>query len=465
MNPHSPGPDTRSVSHEPEFADGDPIVALATAAGRGAIAVVRVSGRGCARLLAAVTGRAAFTPRLATRVSIRLGDDLTDEGLALWFPGPHSYTGEDSFELSLHGGPLLATRAVQVLAALGARPARAGEFTLRAFLNGKMDLVQAEAVADLVDAVTPAQARVAAAHLRGALSASLSDLAGDLVELLERLEASLDFPDEGLHFVEAAEVIARLAAADARCEELLSSGTRGRVLRQGATAVLAGRPNVGKSSLFNALIGHARAIVTEVPGTTRDVLRETVELGGVPVELVDAAGWRDTDEEVERQGVARARAMAADADVVIVVVDGAAGPDEDDERVWRAAAQQERWLVVNKGDAMTRPWTAPWVDGGRRLVVSARTGDGIDRLRDDLAAHVGRAAWEPETVTRARHLHLLGETRSAVARALQAAREGASEEFVAADVREALATLEEIRGRVTADTLLDGIFSRFCIGK
>jgi tRNA modification GTPase len=443
----------------------DTIVALATAPGRGAIAIVRVSGKGCGRLLSALSGRSTFVARRATRVRVALGDGLEDEALALWFPGPQSYTGEDSFELSVHGGPVVASRTVEALAARGARPARPGEFTLRAFLNGRMDLVQAEAVADLVDAVTPAQARVASAHLRGALSAALTAVGRVLIDLLERLEASLDFPDEGYHFVDPVDVARSLDDVRVRCESLLSSEARGRVLHDGARLVIVGRPNVGKSSLFNALVGYARAIVTTVPGTTRDALQERIDLGGVPVEVSDTAGWRDTVDEVEREGVARARSLAADADGVLVVVDGSRPPTREDEAVWHAVEGRPRWLVVNKADLMPEPWASPWAPDGPDAVISARTGAGIDGLRDVLSAAIGCGAWEPETVTRVRHAHLLRETLTAVARAQRAAADGATEEFVAADVRAALVALEEIQGRVTPDAVLDGIFNRFCIGK
>lgn len=445
--------------------DADLIVALATAPGRGAIAIVRVSGHGCGRLLSALSGRATFVPRRATRVRLSLGNGLQDEALALWFPGPHSYTGEDSFEVSVHGGPVVASRTLEALAALGARPARPGEFTLRAFLNGRMDLVQAEAVADLVDAVTPAQARVASAHLRGSLSGALSAIGRLLLDLLERLEASLDFPDEGYHFIEPVDVQRALDDVRVRCEALLCTEARGRVLRDGARLVIVGRPNVGKSSLFNALVGHARAIVTTVPGTTRDALHERIDLGGVPVEVSDTAGWRETVDEVEREGVARARSLAADADGVLVVVDGSLAPTEADQAVWQAVEGRTRWLVVNKADVMSGPWVSAWAPDGPDAVVSAQSGEGVAVLQTTLAEAMGPATWEPDTVTRARHAHLLRETLAAVTRAASAAAEGASEEFVAADVRAALVALEEIRGRVTPDAVLEGIFSRFCIGK
>ncbi len=449
--------------------EADPIAALATPPGRGALAVIRVSGTGIAPVLALLTGRSDFTPRKATRVALTLGDDFRDDAIVTWFPAPASYTGEDCFELSVHGSPVIAGTLLQLLARNGVRPARPGEFTLRAFRHGKVDLVEAEAVDDLVRAVTPAQARVASAQVRGAISSQLLDLSGTVLGLLERLEACLDFPDEGYHFIDADSVVRELEGVRRTCEVLRGSGTRGRLLRDGATVVIAGRPNVGKSSLFNALLGHARAIVTDVAGTTRDVLRETIEFGGVPVVLTDTAGLRETTDVVERAGVDRASASAGDADVVLVVVDGSEADARllgEDRRIWDEHASRPRCLVVNKGDLMgTTPWTAAWAGAAEPFTVSARTGAGLDALRLHLAGVVGCVEWEPATVTNVRHLDLLARAEDAVGRAAAAARDGAPEEFVALDVRDALHALEEIRGRVTSQDVIDGIFARFCIGK
>lgn len=449
--------------------DAEPIAALATPPGRGALAVIRVSGSGAGHVLSLLTGRSAFTPRKATRVSLTLGDQFLDDALATWFPAPSSYTGEDSFELSVHGTPVVTATLLSLLASNGVRAALPGEFTLRAFRHGKIDLVQAEAVDDLVRAVTPAQARVASAQVRGVVSGALLDIANAVVSLLERLEASLDFPEEGYHFVEPGSVVRELEAIWQRCAALRGSGTRGRLLRDGATVVIAGRPNVGKSSLFNALLGHARAIVTDVPGTTRDVLHETIDLGGVPVVLTDTAGVRETSDVVEREGVDRATASAADADLVLVVVDGSDTSDEGrarDDDMWRRYASRSRCLVVNKADRLVDDsrWTTLATEEPV-LVVSARTGAGLEGLRAHLAERLGQVDWEPATVTNARHIALLTRAEEALGRATEAARTGATEEFVAVDVREALQALEEIRGRVTSQDVIDGIFARFCIGK
>jgi tRNA modification GTPase len=449
--------------------DAEPIAAVATPPGRGALAVVRVSGAGAGSVLGLLTKRSTFTPRHATRVTLHLGEAFHDDALATWFPAPHSYTGEDSFELGVHGSPVVTAALLDMLGRQGVRVARPGEFTLRAFLHGKIDLVEAEAVADLVRAVTPAQARMAAAHLRGAISGPLLEIATALLGLLERLEASLDFPDEGYHFVDPDGVVAELRTIGSRCAALIDSGTRGRLLRDGAAVAVVGRPNVGKSSLFNALLGHARAIVTDVPGTTRDVLHETIDLGGVPVVLIDTAGLCETVDAVEREGVRRAEASASDADVVVVVVDGSERDPAraaEDASIWERHRGRRRCLVVNKVDAMDeRSWSAAWAEDAVPVLVSALTGDGIDDVRAALALRVGQEAWEPGTITNARHLHLLGAARAAVERGIAAALDGATEEYVAVDVRDALHALEEIRGRVTSQEVLDGIFARFCIGK
>ncbi len=449
--------------------DGEPIAAVATPPGRGALALVRVSGTGIAPVLSLLTGRDVFVPRQATRVSLHLGDDFHDDALATWYPAPNSYTGEDCFELSVHGGTVIASTLLARLAGLGVRQARPGEFTLRAFLYGKMDLAAAEAVDDVVRAVTPAQARVAASHLRGTVGREVLDIANAVLSVLERLEASLDFPDEGYHFVDPEGVCQEVMDLAARCRRLRDSGTRGRLLRDGATVVVAGRPNVGKSSLFNVLLGHARAIVTDVPGTTRDILHESIDLGGVPVVLTDTAGLRPADDVVEAEGIARATASAADADLVLVVVDGSVDDGAvhaEDAALWAAHEGRPRLLVVNKTDVMSDTAAPPaWRAAEPQCLVSAKTGDGIEALRERLAGTLGQVQWEPATVTNARHLGLLALAEAALQRGAAAARGGATEEFVAVDVRDALHALEEIRGRVSSQDVLDGIFARFCIGK
>lgn len=449
--------------------DDAPIVALATPPGRSAVAVLRVSGRGSADVLSGLTRRSSLVARRATLVDLTLGEGFDERALVTWFPAPHSYTGEDSFEVAVHGSPVVVAAALEALGRHGVRGARPGEFTERAFLHGKLDLVEAEAVDDLIRAVTRAQARVASAHLRGALSGPLQELARALVSVLERLEASLDFPDEGYHFIDEGALARSLREVAGRCERLAAAGRQGRVLRDGATVVIVGRPNVGKSSVFNALLGSARAIVTEVPGTTRDVLAERVDLGGVPVTLADTAGLGTPVDPVEREGVARARASAEDADVVMVVIDATEvdpARQREDAAIWESHAARPRVLVANKADLLTSAATAAeWLGEADPCVVSARRGDGLEALRGRLGVAVGASDWEPATVTNARHLGLLERAAAAVTRAIGAVDGGATEEYVALDVREALQALEEIRGRVTAQDVLDGIFARFCIGK
>jgi tRNA modification GTPase len=349
----------------------------------------------------------------------------------------------------------------------GARLAEPGEFTLRAYLNGRLDLVQAEAVADLVNAVTPAQARAAMDQLDGTLTSAIAAVHEGLFALIARCEASLDFPEEGFHFASRDALAAALVDQEAALTRLLASAPRGRLLREGLTVALAGRPNTGKSSLFNALLGRGRAIVSERPGTTRDVLTERVDLDGVPVVLIDTAGLRASDDPVEAEGVKRAEDAHAAATCVVVVLDGAAPLTDEDRRIVAAAPRGSSVVVRNKCD-LAAAWSPAAEPGlGDALDVSARTGDGLDALRRALLAGATGTAWLPDTpaITNARHISLVEHARDAIARAAGAVASGATEELVLGDLHEARARLEEITGRRSVDDLLRHIFSAFCIGK
>ncbi len=300
------------------FSTDDSIVAIATPPGRGGIGIVRISGAGSPEIAAQIIDRSQpLEPRRATFTRIR----ATDEVVATYFPAPHSYTGEHVVEISAHGSPVVLRAIVASAIAAGARLAEPGEFTLRAFLNGKRDLIQAEAVADLIEASTPVQARVAFDQLEGTLTERIAAIDGDLFDLIARLEASLDFPDEGYHFIEPSEAARRITSLVARFDDLLAGARAGRLIREGATVVVAGRPNVGKSSLFNLLAGADRAIVTPVAGTTRDLVSERVDIEGLAVTLVDTAGWRETQDVVEREGVARSKQARDVAALLLVVLD------------------------------------------------------------------------------------------------------------------------------------------------
>ncbi|MEG1969193.1 MAG: tRNA uridine-5-carboxymethylaminomethyl(34) synthesis GTPase MnmE [Burkholderiaceae bacterium] len=458
--------------------DRDPIVAIATAPGRGGVGIVRVSA-GAARLeplIRAVLGDRDLQPRHAHFRPFRSGDGTAiDEGIALLFPGPHSYTGETVLELQAHGGPvvlrLLLARCLEAGRAIGLRLAEPGEFTRRAFLNDRMDLAQAEAVADLIDASTESAARAATRSLAGEFSQRVHTLVGDVIELRALVEATLDFPEEEIDFLEAADAHGRLGRLRSQLDELARASRQGALLREGMAVVLAGSPNVGKSSLMNALAGEDVAIVTAIAGTTRDRIEKTVQVQGIPLNLIDTAGVRETDDEVERLGIERTLNEVAKADVVLHLIEAsrAEGEQADAEVLARVKARIGRGVpvltVVNKID---RVKGEPRVDG-EHIYLSARTGAGIDGLRAELLKVAG---WEAQTaadgvfLARARHLAALGvATEHLQLAAAHAERGNAALELLAEELRLAAQALSTITGEFSADDLLGVIFSRFCIGK
>ncbi len=462
----------------------DPIVAIATAPGRGAVGIVRVSGRQLAALASALTGT-TLSPRRA-HYGPFLGADgqAIDQGLALFFPAPHSYTGEDVLELQAHGGPvvlqLLLARCLQLAAGTdgvpllpGLRLAEPGEFTQRAFLNDKLDLAQAEAVADLIDASTEAAARSASRSLAGTFSAQIDGLAEAIVRLRMLVEATLDFPEEEIDFLEKADARGQLARIRKQLDELLIRTRQGALLREGLRVVLAGQPNVGKSSLLNALAGAELAIVTPIAGTTRDRVSETIQIHGVPVHVTDTAGLRsDAADEVERIGVARSWEAIAGADAVLFLhdltrVDEPAYQQADALIAERLAdVEPERLLhLFNKADAAGRAGDFERARPGLRL--SARTGTGLDALRDTLLERAGGLA-SPEGlfIARSRHVEALREAGTHLAGAAEhAAQADAALDLFAEELRLAHQALQRITGAFSADDLLGEIFSRFCIGK
>jgi tRNA modification GTPase len=446
------------------FSTSDTIVAIATPPGRGGIGVVRLSGPDARRICRClITHDRDLEPRHATFTKARLQGDSIDQILATYFPAPRSYTGDDVVELSAHGSPVVLRAIVAAAMSSGARLAEPGEFTLRAFLNGRIDLPQAEAVADLVDAVTPLQARAAFDQLQGTLTRTIGAISDSLFELIARLEASVDFPEEGYHFVDPTELAAAIDTLLERVGDLLDQAKRGRLVREGFQVTIVGKPNVGKSSLFNALLGVSRAIVTDVPGTTRDLLTEVVDLGGLRVTMVDSAGLRPTSDAIEQEGVLRARQAQTVSDVLLVVLDGANPLDELDGLILEETSRARRVLASNKAD-LERRWTEP-----AALAVSARTLVGIDDLRQQLieALDIESFRERPE-ITNVRHADLVRQAQAALVRARSAAFSEAgslSEEFVLADLQEARRAFEEISGHRTTDDVLAHIFSRFCIGK
>lgn len=468
----------------------DPIVAIATAPGRGAVGIVRVSGRGLSALTEALTGR-TLAPRVASYGALRDGQgEAIDRGLAIYFPAPHSYTGEDVLELQVHGGAvvlqLLLARCLQAAAEIDPRTtkprlphlrlAQPGEFTQRAFLNGKLDLAQAEAVADLIDAGTEAAARSASRSLGGAFSREIEQLAERIVELRTLVEATLDFPEEEIDFLERADARGRLRAIQTTLAAVLDRTRQGALLREGLTVVLAGQPNVGKSSLLNALAGAELAIVTPIAGTTRDKISQAIQIEGVPVHVIDTAGLRedsDSRDEVERIGIARSWAEIEQADAVVFLHDLTrrgepayeAGDEAIAERLRRHEGQgsQARVLhVFNKCDVATPDAAA--LEG---LSLSARTGAGLEPLRRTLLELAGWHA-NPDGVfiARTRHVQALQATGGHLEQAQAlAVRADAALDLLAEELRLAHRCLGEITGVFSVEDLLGEIFGRFCIGK
>jgi tRNA modification GTPase len=463
------------------FSPDDTIVAIATPAGRGGIGVVRISGRAAHDVaLQLLSRQAPLEPRYATFTHLSApsatADDkategdaakesVTDEVVVTFFPAPHSYTGEHVVEISAHGSPVVLESIVRRAVAGGARLAQPGEFTLRAFLSGKRDLVQAEAVADLIEAATPLQARVAFDQLDGTLTRRIAAIDAELFDLIARLEASLDFPDEGYHFIEPAEIASRSRLVIEQLTALIAEGSRGRMIREGATVVILGRPNVGKSSLFNMLAGSDRSIVTNIPGTTRDLITERIDIGGISTTMVDTAGARSTLDVIEREGVERGARAQSVADLLLVVLDGSAPLTDDDRRLVERTSGTRRLMVVNKADLPMR------IDGDEltdAILISVTAAQGIDALRTAIVrALTGEESLrERAAISNARHLALLESARSHLTTASAAAAGGDTpEEFVLVDLQAARARFDEIVGTRTSEDVLRHIFERFCIGK
>ena len=427
--------------------------------------MVRVSGSALLPFARALCGREP-APRVATFARFRDADGgAIDEGLVLYFPAPGSFTGEDVIELQGHGGPVVMQMLLARCVELGARLAEPGEFTKRAFLNGKLDLAQAEGVADLIEASTTAAARSALRSLSGAFSSEVTRIRDALIDLRMLVEATLDFPEEELDFLERADAFGRLAAVRRSLESLLDRARQGALLRSGLNVVLVGPPNVGKSSLLNRLAGEERAIVTDIAGTTRDALRETIQIEGIPLHIIDTAGLRETSDEVERIGIARTWREIERADVIVRLQDAGAAADSADTAAIDAAlpGQVERIVVRNKIDLLGQTPGRIEVDGVVTLQLSARTGDGIDLLRAELLRVAGwHAHGEDLVLARERHLAAL---RGALEHLELAAQRVHALELFAEELRLAQDRVSEITGEFTADDLLGVIFSRFCIGK
>lgn len=439
------------------------IAAIATAPGRGGVGIIRLSGRDladCARQL----GGKSLVPRQATLVDFCAADGtLLDTGLILFFPAPHSFTGEDVIELHGHGGPVVLQLLLGRCLDLGARLAEPGEFTRRAFLNGKLDLAQAEAVADLIDASTAAAARSAIRSLHGDFSTEIHALLDQLTALRALTEATLDFPDEEIDFLESADAFGRLDRLQARLASVQDRAQQGRLLQGGLHVVIAGQPNVGKSSLLNRLAGDELAIVTPIAGTTRDVVRGTLQIEGIPLHVIDTAGLRDTEDEVEQIGIARTWREIERADVILLLVDARQGISEADNAIIARLPRQLRQLTVfNKADLAGRSPERIEQGVGVQLALSAKTGEGLELLRQELLRIAGWHPAEDVFIARERHLRALTETGERIALARQ---QLPALELFAEELRLAQSALSSITGEFSADDLLGEIFGRFCIGK
>ena len=443
----------------------DTIAAIATAPGRGGIGVVRVSGASLSELAAALCGRVP-TPRKAMFARFLDADGVTlDEGIALYFPAPASFTGEDVLELQGHGGPVVMQMLLERCLELGARLAEPGEFTRRAFLNGKLDLAQAESVADLIEASTAAAARSALRSLSGRFSEEIHRIVDALIDLRMLVEATLDFPEKEIEFLEQARALPRLDTIRQQLQDVLDRARQGALLRSGLNVVLVGEPNVGKSSLLNQLTGEDRAIVTEVAGTTRDALRETVQIEGIPLHIIDTAGLRETEDAVERIGIERTWREIERADVILRLVDARVGASASATEAIDARLPQavERIIIANKIDLVGLEAGRVEENGVVRLQVSAKKGAGMELVRAELLRVAGwQAHGEDLILARERHLQAL---RAALAHIGTAAGQSAALELFAEELRLAQDVLGEITGEFSADDLLGVIFSRFCIGK
>lgn len=458
------------------FMHSDTIVALSTPPGRGAIAVVRLSGPKAVeiaiRLFIFPDGRPLQTPATHRVVHGFIADpssgQYADEVLMTPMLTPHSYTGEDLVEIGCHGGPAPVEAVIELCMQAGARPAEPGEFTRRAFLNDRMDLAQAEAVVDLIEAQARAGMSAALEQLRGGVSREITTLSENLTESLAFLEASIDFPDEDLPLPQASLVRQRIETARARASHLLDTYSRGRLAREGINTVIAGKPNVGKSSLLNVLLGEERAIVTPAPGTTRDSIQEALNIQGLSFRLADTAGIRSTVEIVEKIGVERTMGLLNGADLCLLILDGSCELDGDDRMAMEAVHGLKTLTVINKIDLPPR-WDVhqpfPSFSEEGRVLISAREGRGLEELKEAMLRLAGWGPAEGVIITRARHRDALARAVDALDKALDALDKGYSPEFPAADLYEARSCLDSILGVGCPADVLDRIFQRFCIGK
>lgn len=451
----------------------DTIAAIATPPGRGGIGVVRLSGKNLQAMAQEILGHIPQPRHASLSKFLDTNGQVIDQGIALYFPAPHSYTGEDVLELQGHGGPAVMNLLLSRCLAAGVRLAQPGEFTLRAFLNNKLDLAQAESVADIIDASTGEAARCAMRSLQGEFSAAIQTLVQALTDLRMLVEATLDFPEEETDFLRHANAHGKLESIQQQLERVLTSARQGSLLREGMHVVLVGQPNVGKSSLMNRLAGEEVAIVTEVPGTTRDAIRQSIEIEGVPLHLIDTAGLRETDNAVEKIGIARTRVAIDKADLILLLIDARQGVAAADRTILDGLpAGLPLISVFNKIDLLNEVPQLNGREGKIEIHLSAKTGAGVDLLRQKLLETVG---WQPHAVgksageglfmARQRHLRALTEAQEHLRGAAAVGEKGEQLELLAEELRLAQLALTTITGEFSADDLLGEIFSRFCIGK
>jgi tRNA modification GTPase len=446
--------------------DADTIVAIATASGKGGVGIVRLSGAR-SREIGERICKKTLPPRTAEYCRFSDENGVIDQGIALYFAGPASFTGEDVVELHGHGGPLVLNLLLKSCVQQGARMARAGEFSERAFLNNKLDLAQAEAIADVIDASSEQAARNAVHSLQGRFSTAIHQLIEKLVQLRIYVEAAIDFPEEEIDFLADGKVAQQLGALRAELDEVLRNARQGARLREGLRVVIAGLPNAGKSSLLNALAGHEAAIVTDIPGTTRDVLREHIEIDGLPIHIIDTAGLRDSADPVEQEGIRRAWAEIEKADLVLLLVDSSQSLETDPDKLWSAVSKHTRpstntLVVQNKIDA-----SGLSCESTTGLIrVSAKTGHGIDNLRSALRSLAGlQTDGEGLFSARTRHVDALQRSQTLLAAADRHFTASGAGELLAEDLKQTQQYLGEITGEFSSDELLGRIFSSFCIGK
>jgi len=454
--------------------DSDTIAAVATPPGAGAIGIIRLSGPQAI----AIAGRIFRGERKPLEMKgyeaahgwIVRGDEKLDEVVLLVMRAPKSYTREDMVEISCHGGPVVLSRVLEAAVAEGARIAEPGEFTRRAFLSGRIDLAQAEAVAALISSRTEAAARAALRGLCGELSEKIRELNASLVQLLAELEAGLDFAEDDIEFLSREQLLLRLEAVRDELAKLVRRGQAGKILSEGVRLVIAGRPNAGKSTLMNALLQKDRVLVAETPGTTRDVVEDSLNLQGVPIRIADTAGLRENPEPIENKAAARTRRALAEADLVLLLIDRGQPLAEDDRILLAETRDRPRIILLNKSDLAAQldiPELKRLLAGEPVLEISAKTGQGLPELREGILEQIrqGRAASEDSLVASQRQLELLGQCRDSIEKAVSAAKDGLGEELVAADLRKAVDRLGQISGEAVSGQILELIFSRFCIGK